>query len=306
MPFSAILGIASYLKLRDRSHSNPPPLHGEFTRMEGMLEDQQAFGSKRRKTIAKSSGPASFYDVGYRATGLGRPKRHERWRSECASFADPEALIGSVIGQEVGAPSDSHRERASCMDVVLARLAARTEGVRLCEVVQAVENATAGVLDRAATADILARVLRTGAVVRAARQCRDGQRAAGLAAAMIAGLSHSASPARWHKRRRALDRRYGCCSTGMEPDGAPGAPVARSARGAGSGQTAMIRCGRGTLHDRGTRTISGTAEVRNWLEFTFSCLLGVYFPESGVSVRLAQSPRLLNYNEYTRWRGRSC
>lgn len=58
---------------------------------------------------------------------------------------------------------------ASCTDVVLARLGARTEGVRLCEVVQAVENATAGVLDRATTADILARVLQAGRVVRRGR-----------------------------------------------------------------------------------------------------------------------------------------
>ena len=139
---------------------------GAFTRIAGMPEALVACWSKRRKTIAKSSGPESFYDVGYRAAGLGRPERHERWRSECASFADPEALVGSVIGQEVGAPPDTPLERASCTDVVLARLAARTEGVRLCEVVQTVENATAGLLDRAATADILARVLKTGMVVR--------------------------------------------------------------------------------------------------------------------------------------------
>ena len=60
-------------------------------------------------------------------------------------------------------------ERTSCTDAVLARLAARSEGVGLCEVVQAVENATAGLLDRAATGDILARVLHTGTVVRPGR-----------------------------------------------------------------------------------------------------------------------------------------
>ena len=65
--------------------------------------------------------------------------------------------------------SDSPLERTPCTDAVLARLAARSEGVRLCEVVQAVENATAGVLDRAATGDILARVLHTGTVVRPGR-----------------------------------------------------------------------------------------------------------------------------------------
>ena len=61
---------------------------------------------------------------------------------------------------------DGEGERASRTDVVLARLAARTGGVRLCEVVQAVENAAAGLLDRAATADILAHVVRMGMVVR--------------------------------------------------------------------------------------------------------------------------------------------
>jgi len=61
---------------------------------------------------------------------------------------------------------DGQGERASRTDVVLARLGARTGGVRLCEVVHAVENAAAGLLDRAASADILAHVLRTGMVVR--------------------------------------------------------------------------------------------------------------------------------------------
>ena len=138
---------------------------GAFTRIAGMPQALVARWSKRRNTIAKSSGAESFYSVGYRARALGGLERHERWRSECAAFVDPEALVGSVIGKEEGAPSDTHLERASCTDVVLARLAARTEGVRLCEVVQAVENATAGVLDRAATADILARVLQAGMVV---------------------------------------------------------------------------------------------------------------------------------------------
>lgn len=142
---------------------------GAFTRVAGMPEALVAQWSKRRKTIAKAGGPESFYDVGYRATAVGRPERHERWRSECAGLVDPEAVIGSVIGQEVGRPPDTPVERASCTDVVLARLAARTEGVRLCEVVQAVENAAAGLLDRAATADILARVLQAGVVVRPGR-----------------------------------------------------------------------------------------------------------------------------------------
>lgn len=139
---------------------------GAFTRIAGMPEALVAHWSKRRKTIAKSGGVEAFYNVGYRATALGRPERHERWRGECAAFMDPEALIGSVIGREVGRPADTPVERASCTDIVLARLAARKEGVRLCQVVQAVENAAAGLLDRAATEDILARVLRTGTVVR--------------------------------------------------------------------------------------------------------------------------------------------
>ena len=100
------------------------------------------------------------------------------------------ALIDCVIGQEVGAPSDTHLERASCADVVFARLAApRTESVRLCEIVQAVENATAALVDRAATLDIPGRVLQ--GYGRAPRPCRDGQRTAGLAAGMIAGFGGS-------------------------------------------------------------------------------------------------------------------
>ena len=52
---------------------------------------------------------------------------------------------------------------------MLARLAARTESVRLCEVVHAVENAAAGLLGRAAAADVLARVLHAGMAVRPGR-----------------------------------------------------------------------------------------------------------------------------------------
>ena len=142
---------------------------GAFTRIAGITQARVARWSKRRKTIAKSSGPESLCNVGYRATALGRPEQHERWHSECAAFVDTEALIGSGIGQEVGAPLDTHLERASCTDVVLARLAARAERIRLCEVVQAEENATVGVLDRAATADILARVFQAGMVARPGR-----------------------------------------------------------------------------------------------------------------------------------------
>ena len=142
---------------------------GAFTRIAGMPEALVAHWSKRRKTIARSIGTESFYKVARRNEALGGRERHERWRGECEAFVDPEALVGSVIGREVGRPPDTPLERASCTDVVLARLAARSEGVRQCEVVQAVENATAGLLDRAATADILARVLQTGVVVRPGR-----------------------------------------------------------------------------------------------------------------------------------------
>ena len=140
-----------------------------FTRIAGMPEALVTHWSKRRKTIANSGDPESFYNVEYRATALGRPERHDRWRGECAECADPGELVGSVVGQEVGPPPDTPVERASCTDVVLARLAARSEGVRLCEVVQTVENAAAGLLDRAATADILARVLHKRVVVRPGR-----------------------------------------------------------------------------------------------------------------------------------------
>ncbi len=142
---------------------------GAFTRIAGMPEALVAHWSKRRKTIAGSSGPESFYKVAWRNEALGVPERHERWRGECEAFVDPETLAGSVIGREVGRPCDTPLERASCTDAVLARLAARSGGVRLCEVVLTVENATAGLLDRAATADILERVLQTGVVVRPGR-----------------------------------------------------------------------------------------------------------------------------------------
>ena len=142
---------------------------GAFTRIAGMPEALVAHWSKRRKTIEGSSDTESFYKVAWRNEALGVPERHERWRGECGAFADPETLAGSVIGREVGRPSDTPLERASCTDAVLARLAARSEGFRLCEVVPAVENATAGRLDRAATADILARVFQMGMVVRPGR-----------------------------------------------------------------------------------------------------------------------------------------
>jgi len=139
---------------------------GAFTRIAGMPEALVAHWSKRRKTIAKSGDTGSFYKLDHRVRALGGPKRHERWRSECAGFVNPGELIGSLIGQEVGQPPDTPVERALCTNAVLARLGARTEGVRLCQVVQVVENAAAGLLDRSATADILGRVLQAGMVVR--------------------------------------------------------------------------------------------------------------------------------------------
>ena len=138
---------------------------GAFTRIAGMPEALVAHWSKRRETIAKSSGPESFYKVDYRNKALGRPERHERWHNECKSFADPEALIASVLRRDVGSPPNTALERASCTEVVLGRLASRAEGVRLRDIAREVENATAGLLDRAATADILERVLNMSAVV---------------------------------------------------------------------------------------------------------------------------------------------
>lgn len=107
----------------------------------------------------KSSGAEFFCTASYRTATLGRSERYERWRSECETIVDPGELVGSVNGQVVGRRSDTLVERASCANVVPGRQAARSEGIRLCVVVQAVESTTANLLDRAASEDIVARVL---------------------------------------------------------------------------------------------------------------------------------------------------
>ena len=139
---------------------------GAFTRIAGIPEALVAHWSKRRTTISMADGVESFYKVGYRDKAFGCPERHERWRQECKAFASPDSLIGSVLGRQVGTLPDAALRRASFLDAVLGRLASRAEGFRLCEVVQEVENATAGLLDRAGTSAILERVLSMGVVVR--------------------------------------------------------------------------------------------------------------------------------------------
>ena len=139
---------------------------GAFTRVVGMPEALVAHWSKRRMTIADSGRAEAFYKVVWRDRALGRPDRHERWRTECEAFADPGALIDTVVGREVGPPPVDALERRSCTEAVLGRLAGRAEGVRLRDVVRDVENAAAGRLDRAATAAIVERVIEMSVVVK--------------------------------------------------------------------------------------------------------------------------------------------
>ena len=113
--------------------------------------------------------------------------------------------------------------------------------------------------------------------------------------------------AQWAGRPHGL-RRGGCVGMWLER-GSAGAWT-----GAETPTTVAMRASAVGRVSYGSMAVQALARMRlrahlalsNGLEFTFSCLLGVYFAQFGVSVMVALSSNLLSCNVYSRGRGRPC
>ena len=139
---------------------------GEFTRVAGVPGGLVKRWSKRRETLEKQAA-AMGYAVKGNAARLaaanlaGRPRkdrhdiecRHERWRNEAA---DAAGIAESVA--EAGRRSIAPR-LPDGLDELPLELVRETASFRLPELVERVENATAGALDRAGVRACLERAL---------------------------------------------------------------------------------------------------------------------------------------------------
>ncbi len=141
---------------------------GEFTRVAGVPVGLVKRWSKRREKLEKQAA-AMGYAVKGNAARLaaanlaGRPRkdrhdiecRHERWRNEAAAL-NAAGLAESVA--EAGRRSVAPRLPDGLEELPL-ELVRRTASFRLPELVERVENATAGALDRAGVRACLKRAL---------------------------------------------------------------------------------------------------------------------------------------------------
>ena len=136
-----------------------------FTRIVGMPEDLAAHWSKRRATISKAAGPGAFYELGPGNKPARGLDRHARWHAESEAFVNPGELIGSLLGREFAALPGEGLEPMVSEDDLLRTLAVGDTGVRLSDIVQQVENMTAGLFDRPAVARCLEWLLDKSRVV---------------------------------------------------------------------------------------------------------------------------------------------
>ena len=154
--------------------------NAEFTRIEGMPEDLQAFWSKRRKAIIALAGELGIPSVGNASRMAGVNKltragkshdndpevRHRRWQEEAEGFAERESLIESVTGHEVKIAREAIRELTDRLDDLPAHLAREEAIFRRPDMVEAAANAAAGLMGREAVGTAIERLRRNPEIER--------------------------------------------------------------------------------------------------------------------------------------------
>ena len=152
----------------------------EFTRIDGMPEDLQAFWSKRRKAIVARAGELGIPSLGNasRMAGVNKltragkshdndPKvRHRRWREEAEGFSEREALIAAVAGHKVEVSRETIRELTARLDDLPAHLAREEAIFRRPDMVEAAANAAAGSMGREAVRTAIDRLRRNPEIER--------------------------------------------------------------------------------------------------------------------------------------------
>ena len=152
----------------------------EFTRIEGMPEDLQAYWSKRRKAIVARAGELGIPSLGNASRLAGVNKltragkshdndpevRHRRWREEASSFAEREELIALVTGHELKTTREAIRELTDRLDDLPAHLAREEAIFRRPDMVEAAANAAAGLMGREAVGTVIERLRRNPEIER--------------------------------------------------------------------------------------------------------------------------------------------
>ena len=152
----------------------------EFTRVDGMPDDLQAFWSKRRKAIVALAGELGIPSLGNASRMAGVNKltragkshdndpevRHRRWQEEAEGFAKRERLIESVTGHEVRIPRESIRELTDRLDDLPTHLAREEAIFRRPDMVEAAANAASGLMGREAVGTAIERLRRNPEIER--------------------------------------------------------------------------------------------------------------------------------------------
>ena len=154
--------------------------NAEFTRIEGMPEDLQAFWSKRRKAIVALAGELGIPSLGNASRMAGVNKltragkshdndpevRHRRWQEEADGFAERESLIESVTDHEVKIAREAIRELTDRLNDLPAHLAREEAIFRRPDMVEAAANAAAGLMGREAVGTAIQRLRRNPQIER--------------------------------------------------------------------------------------------------------------------------------------------
>ena len=154
--------------------------NAEFTRIEGMPEDLQAFWSKRRKAIVAMAGELGIPSLGNASRMAGVNKltregkshdndpeiRHRRWQKEANGFAERETLIQSVTGHEVKIGREAIRALTDRLEELPAHLAREEAIFRRPDMVEAAANAAAGLMGREAVGTAIERLRRNPEIER--------------------------------------------------------------------------------------------------------------------------------------------
>ena len=179
--------------------------NAEFTRIEGMPEDLQAFWSKRRKAIVARAGELGIPSLGNasrmasvnKLTRAGKSHdnepevRHRRWRKEAEGFTERKSLIESVTGHEVKVAREAIRELTDRLDDLPAHLAREEAIFRRPDMVEAAANAAAGLMGREAVGTAIERLRRNPEIERLEPKKPTAESLAGMAHTEVYSTRHN-------------------------------------------------------------------------------------------------------------------
>ena len=177
----------------------------EFTRIEGMPEDLQAFWSKRRKAIVAKAGELGIPSLGNasRMSGVNKltragkshdndPEvRHRRWRDEAEGFTERETLIEAVTGHRVEVSREAIRELTERLDDLPAHLAREEAIFRRPDMVEAAANAAAGLMGRDAVGTAIERLRRNPEIEQLEPKKPTAESRAGMAHTEVYSTRHN-------------------------------------------------------------------------------------------------------------------